>query len=71
MLSKKELHDILDSVHQLEEIENVHPCLGCDSLQGDPEECRGCADVDLCPSLQPMVSRDEPRYRDLFKILIG
>jgi len=81
MLSKRELCDILDSIYQLDQIKEVHPCLGCPSSQGDPEDCRGCADFDLYPGFHPIIEkRDperiesdarEPGYKKFFKAFLG
>lgn len=62
MTTREELCEILDILHdfEVEGLGSAHPCLGCLASMEDPETCRGCADVDLCPSLHPLPG-DRPR----------
>lgn len=71
MTTQEELCEILDILHDFEVggLGSDHPCLGCPDAMGDPELCRGCSDVYLCPGLQPIVREvtGEPGYLDLFR----
>ena len=80
MLSREEFFSLMDAVYvettTVVELPDIHPCKACPAFYWDPEYCRGCADVDLCPGLHPDFEDNpepiqEPAYRKLFKALIG
>ena len=72
MLSEAEIDALTESA-RAEDLEAVHPCLGCPSAELDPEYCRGCADFEMCPGLQPEIllepGPEQPAYRELFRRL--
>ena len=63
MTARETFIELLDILHDWE-VEGLspshpaHPCLSCPDSMGDPELCRGCPDVDLCPGLHPLIAKE-------------